>query len=178
MTVLTSFLRLPGSDKRLLLYTLFLIVKVRLMLWVLPFTRIQRSFTKFESVRSDIPVSRLTWSVRMTSRYVPGATCLTKALTGYLLLSKHGYHSMIKIGVGKSAEGEFEAHAWLEYDCEVVLGESEKDLDLFESNDIRVIPYKGPLLSIQSYMEILHSANLVIWIFSSKDRIFLRLKNC
>lgn len=127
MTVLTNFLKLPGSDKRLLLYTLFLMVKVRLMLWVLPFPRIQRSFTKFEPVRSDIPVSRLTWSVRAVSQYVPGATCLTNALTSYLLLSKYGYPSLVKIGVGKSAEGEFEAHAWLEYDGEVVLGESEKD---------------------------------------------------
>jgi hypothetical protein len=34
---------------------------------------------------------------------------------------------MIKIGVGKSFEGEFEAHAWLEYADEVVIGESEKE---------------------------------------------------
>ncbi len=127
MTVLTAFLKLPGKDKKLLLGTLFLMIKIRLMLWLLPFSRIQRSFKQFNIEKSDIPVSRLTWSVRMTSRYVPGATCLTKALTGYSLLSKHGYPSLVKIGVGKSAEGEFEAHAWLEYGGEVVLGESEKD---------------------------------------------------
>lgn len=133
MMVLTSFLDLPGNDKRLILNTLFLMVKVRLMLWILPFPRIQRSFTQVEPVISDIPTSRLAWSVRVASQYVPGATCLTNALTGYSLFSQHGYPSMVKIGVGKSVEGEFEAHAWLEYAGEVVVGESEKEyMPLFD----------------------------------------------
>lgn len=127
MTVLNSFWKLPERDKKLLLGTLFLMLKIRLMLWFLPFSHIQRSLKQVNPVKSDTPVPKLAWSVRMTSRYVPRATCLIKALTGYSLLSKHGYLSLVKIGVGKSAEGEFEAHAWLEYEGEVVLGESEKE---------------------------------------------------
>ncbi len=127
MTVLTNFLKLPGNDKGLLLNTLLLVLKVRMMLWVLPFSRIQRSFKEANPVKSGVPVSRLAWSVNAVSQYVPRATCLTKALTGHELFSKHGYPSVVKIGVGKSAEGEFEAHAWLAYEGEVVIGESEKE---------------------------------------------------
>jgi len=49
-----------------------------------------------------------------------------EALAGYILMSKYGYNSLIKIGV-LNEDGIFEAHAWLEYNGNVVLGESEKD---------------------------------------------------
>lgn len=127
MTAFTTFLRLSGNDKKLILRTLLLMMKIRLMLWIMPFQKIQGSLAPVKPLNNDTPVSKLIWSVRVTSHYVPGSTCLTKALTGYELLSKHGYQSLIKIGVGKSAEGEFEAHAWLEYQDEVVIGESEKE---------------------------------------------------
>lgn len=109
----------------------------------MPFTRIQRSIKPVSPVKSNIPISKLSWSVNVASQYVPKATCLTRALTGHTLLSKHGYPSRIKIGVGKSVEGEFEAHAWLEYEGEVVVGESEKEyvllFDLGEDEVIRNI---------------------------------------
>ncbi len=97
------------------------------MLWIMPFQCIQRSLPLVNPVKNDISVSKLVWSVKMTSQFVPGTTCLTNALTGYSLLSKHGYFSLINIGVEKSSEGKFEAHAWLEYENKVVIGESEKE---------------------------------------------------
>lgn len=127
MTVLISFLKLPGEDQKLLLHTLFLMVKYRLMLWLMPFFYIKRSVITVNTIKTVTPVLKLAWSVRIISHYVPYTTCLTNALTGHDLLSKHGYPSLIKIGVGKSTEGKFEAHAWLEYDEKVVIGASEKD---------------------------------------------------
>lgn len=128
MTALTSFLKLPAKDKKLLLETLFLMIQVRLMLWILPFSRIKTSFTE-EKVTGDrdVTVCTLSWSLKVISHYMPGSTCLTNALTGHRLLSKHGYNGLIKIGVGKSAEGEFEAHAWLEFKDRVIIGESETE---------------------------------------------------
>ncbi len=127
MTVINNFIRLSGNDKKLILNTLLVMVKFRLMLWIMPFSRIQKSLSAVNPIKSNIPVSKLVWAVKMTSHHIPCSTCLTNALTGYSVLSKHGYPSMIKIGVGKSFEGEFEAHAWLEYAGEVVIGESEKE---------------------------------------------------
>jgi hypothetical protein len=77
--------------------------------------------------KNNIPVHKLIWAVQTISNYIPQATCLTKALTAQKLLKKYGYSSQIKIGVGKNINGEFEAHAWVEYDGKVVVGESEKE---------------------------------------------------
>jgi hypothetical protein len=41
-----------------------------------------------------------------------------------ILLAGQNYPSNIKIGISKD-NGEFEAHAWLEVDDKIVLGESE-----------------------------------------------------
>lgn len=75
----------------------------------------------------DASCGDLIWAVQVSSHYVPRTTCLTNALTGHSLLSQYGYPSLVKIGVGKSSEGEFEAHAWLEYEGKVVIGESEEE---------------------------------------------------
>lgn len=123
-----NFFKLSGDEQRILLKTLFLMVKIRLMLWLMSFPRIQRSFKYIKPTATDkAAVTNLIWSVKVVSHYVPRSTCLTNALTGYSLFSLYGYPSQVKIGVGKSSEGEFEAHAWLEYNDEVVIGESEKE---------------------------------------------------
>lgn len=69
-------------------------------------------------------IKDIVWSVQVASYYIPGATCLTQALTGQILLSKYNYHSKLKIGVFKG--DNFEAHAWLELNDEIILGESEE----------------------------------------------------
>lgn len=97
------------------------------MLWILPFSVIQKIMGRFTVVSGEshsVPIEKLTWAVAVMSRYVPKATCLTRALTAQIVLAGQNYPSNIKIGVSKN-KGEFEAHAWLEYDNIIVLGESE-----------------------------------------------------
>jgi len=128
MTPLTTLFKLSWNDFKLLVNTLLLMIKVRLMLWVMPFSRIQKLYSNVTiSGDKDITICRISWSLKIVAHYMPGTTCLANALAGYSLLSKHGYSGIIKIGVGKSDEGEFEAHAWLEYGKRVVIGESEKE---------------------------------------------------
>jgi Transglutaminase-like superfamily len=61
--------------------------------------------------------------VRVASRYVPRASCLTQALVLHILLRREGLPSRIRIGVSKDA-GFFEAHAWVESHDRVVIGDS------------------------------------------------------
>lgn len=49
------------------------------------------------------------------------ATCLVRALALQCFLSRHGYTSELRIGVGRSEKG-FEAHAWLVDGEEVLEG--------------------------------------------------------
>lgn len=57
------------------------------------------------------------------SRYVPGSTCLVQALAGQWLLQGEGYAPQLRIGVSKT-EG-FEAHAWVELEGKVLIGDSD-----------------------------------------------------
>jgi len=82
--------------------------------------------------KKPITIKDIIWSVIIVSSYVPRATCLTQAITAQILLSRHNQPSKLKIGVMK--DEEFEAHAWLEIDDKIVLGESEKEyMQILES---------------------------------------------
>ena len=132
MNIIHSFLKLSFEDKCILIKSFFLIWIIRIMLWMLPFSVIQKIISRFTVVSGeshDIPLEKLTWAVAVMSRYVPKATCLTRAITAQILLAGQNYTSNIKIGVSKT-EGNFEAHAWLEADNKIVLGESEVNYTL------------------------------------------------
>jgi len=73
-------------------------------------------------------IERVSWAVRAASRFVPGASnCLVRALATQALLGKYGYRSELRIGVRKAADAGLAAHAWLESDGAVVIGEFELD---------------------------------------------------
>jgi hypothetical protein len=128
MKILTNFLKQTRVDQQLLITTLLSMIIIRLKLYLIPFNRIQRSLERSNNkTANEVPVHKLIWAVQTVSNYIPQATCLTKALTAQKLLKKYGYISQIKIGVNKDVEGQFEAHAWLEYAGKVVIGESEKE---------------------------------------------------
>jgi hypothetical protein len=69
-------------------------------------------------------IRRVARAMRLTSRLVPGATCLTQALAAQILLGQRGYHLQLRIGVAKDGGGRLEAHAWLESQGMVVIGQS------------------------------------------------------
>ena len=131
MRIISSFIKLPSRDKQMAIEALFWVIVIRLMVWIFPFKFVQKRVQKIASYLSSdsvspVSMSRLRVMIVIVSRYVPRATCLVQALAGYILFSKYGYTPSIKIGV-LNEEGKFEAHAWLENDNNVVLGESEKD---------------------------------------------------
>jgi len=131
MGVISNFIKLPSRDKLVALESLFWVIRIRITLWLFPFPSVQRKVQKKASKHHPtkehvISMAKLRTMITVASRYVPRATCLVQALAGYILFSKYGYQPSIKIGVS-TLNGEFEAHAWLEDDNRVVLGESEKE---------------------------------------------------
>ena len=131
MSIILSFIKISSKDKKVAMESFFWVIWIRIMLWLFPFTKVQRRVEKRVSQYYNVsnPIfykSKLRIMIMVASKYVPRATCLVQALAGYILFSKHGYNTSIKIGV-LTENGEFEAHAWLEHDEKVVLGESEKN---------------------------------------------------
>lgn len=132
MSAIVSFIKLPTQEKWVAIDSFFWVITMRLMIWILPFHSLQKRVQKivsnysYSKSNSLISMKLIKIMIIVASRYVPRATCLVQAMAGYILFSKYGYTTSIKIGV-LAEEGEFEAHAWLEKENCVVLGESEKD---------------------------------------------------
>ena len=110
---------------RLLVSALVTVAQVRIALWVLPSRRVARLITVKRNAPSPPPSpERLEWSVKVTSRVVPYATCLTQALALQRVLARHGYRAIVQVGVC-NVGGQFLAHAWVEHEGHMLLGTSE-----------------------------------------------------
>lgn len=129
MRKLRRVLRLSPQTSILLLTTFSLLAAVRLGLFLVPFRillrllrNINQTSTQPSAKKTDT-VRKIVWAVEVSSRYMPGSVkCLARALTTQVLLNWHGYTPDLKIGVAKSAEGRLEAHAWIEYQDRVIIG--------------------------------------------------------
>ncbi len=120
-----KFLRLPSTDRRLLIQSVFLLGAIRLGLWLLPFETLRRLLARVAQGTNRASLDRVTWAVTVAGRYVPVATCLTRALATQVLLGRCGHPASLRIGVVRSEEGQLQAHAWVESRGRIVLGGSE-----------------------------------------------------
>jgi len=124
------YVRLAWSDRVLLIESVAILWVIRLGLWLLPFQALRRLLTRLTrstpKPRDEDPdfIRRVARAMRVTGRLVPGTTCLTQALAAQILLGQRGYHPLLRIGVAKDGGGRLEAHAWLESQGRVVIGES------------------------------------------------------
>ena|ERR1700688_1207345 len=129
MGLRAKFLRLPVSERRLVISATLTVALVRLGLWTLPLAIVRRRVGK--SLRRRDPAlpsrpaaERISWAVAAGARFVPGASnCLVRALAAEAMLGRFGYQSQLKIGVGKTPAGQFEAHAWLESEGRTLIGQ-------------------------------------------------------
>lgn len=131
MNRLRNFLRLPSSDRCLLISAALLLGTIVLGLWLLPLLTLRRLLGRLAEPRTSrqeaeaASAARVVWAVATASRYVPGAsTCLTRALAAQVLLARRGEVACLRIGVARR-EGRFQAHAWLESQGKVIFGGSE-----------------------------------------------------
>jgi hypothetical protein len=120
--------RYSRADWRLLAEAALLVGATRLELSILPFKvvlrRAGRAGQRWRSASVD-PVSaeRVAWAVSRVSRFVPGASCLTQALATRVLLSRRGFEGRLRVGVAKADNGKLEAHAWIERDGVILIGD-------------------------------------------------------
>lgn len=127
MKRIRKFFILSISDKYLLLTVVLLVVGIRLGLWLLPFQQLRRILAKARHPLARLQAvgqspGQIVWAVKVASRYVPAATCLTQALATQLLLVRRGYPAQLRLGVAKGENGALAAHAWVECQGRIVIG--------------------------------------------------------
>ncbi len=126
--------QLSPGERAVLAQAWGLFLLVELALRILPVTRLlslsKKVFLKQKSepALGLVPsVPRLAWLVEVAGRYTPvTATCLKKALVLSWLLGRRGTQTEVRIGVARE-EGRLKAHAWLDYDGQVILGPQEME---------------------------------------------------
>ena len=138
MSWIRKYFKLNYRDQGLLLLVAFLLVAVRIALYLVPFRLFRKSVLRLlqrqgsRSVEGQPAARRIIWAIETASRLLPGTRhCLTKALVAKLLLVQAGYPSDLRIGVRRSAKGVLEAHAWLESEGRIIVGNLH-DLDRFQ----------------------------------------------
>jgi hypothetical protein len=112
----------------LLVGALVLVISIRLALWFLPFRTVRKLARRFAATRSlhDSPsassLEKRIAAVQLAARFVPAATCLTQAIAAQILLARAGHTPALRIGV-LTKSGHFKAHAWVECQGRIVIGE-------------------------------------------------------
>ncbi len=128
---MNRLLHLPSAERHLLINTAALLALVRLGLLLLPFAVVRRLLANIARPAKRMPdlrpsvTDRVPWAIGVASRYVPGATCLTQALAGQTLLARYGQAGQLRIGVARAAGGRLQAHAWIEIQGQIVVGQIE-----------------------------------------------------
>ena len=141
MRRLKRFAQLAPSERRLLMRVLFVVGVARTSLWVMPVEAARRAVSRAAAGAAGNSVEQVVWAVRVVSRYLPGATCLTQAIAAQALLTHSGFPSQVEIGVAKERKDDrdnrsdkadkaktedesrgFHAHAWVVCKGQVVLG--------------------------------------------------------
>ena len=129
---LRKFFSLPVQEQHILVKAFFLLIMIRLGLWMLPFRTLQKILERLfhypvTSNWQSLSPEKVSWAVSTVSWYVPSSTCLAQALTLQALLSREGIHSDLAIGVARDDVTGITAHAWLEIDGTVIIGGQERD---------------------------------------------------
>ena len=131
MKRLSRWARFPWDDKVLLAETAALTVLFRVVMSLAPFARTQRLAA---SLADGLPGSRrkrvrqaarIGRAVEIVGRSLPLASCLSQALAAQVLLTRSGHDAEIRIGVTRKSDGRLAAHAWVELDGHVLVGDHE-----------------------------------------------------
>lgn len=128
MQRLFKLLSLTKRDRHLLIGAVFLLGVIRLGLWLMPLPTLRRLLCRGikgtkASGANTVTADRIAWAVTLASRYIPGARCLAQALATQVLLGWYGCPSDLRIGVTRGKGGQLLAHAWVETQGKVVIGD-------------------------------------------------------
>ena len=128
---LAKFFRLSFSDQRLLMRAALAVVSAKLAIRTLSLPAARAAVTRLErlgwivmSARAD----RIVWAVETAGGAIPGMkNCLVQAVAAEAILIRAGHPCKLRIGAAKNGPRELIAHAWLESEGRVLIGDFELD---------------------------------------------------
>jgi hypothetical protein len=120
---------LSPTTQSYLLHAAIVILTIKIGLNIFPYSVFKKWYDKLtentlQKQFADQDFKKATWAIRVVSARWPWrATCLPQALT-FKYLHRQDSRLQLQIGVNKSASGQFQAHAWVEKDGKILIGET------------------------------------------------------
>lgn len=94
--------------------SLVAVIAFRIGLLLMPYRKLARWIPPVsQRTPRNAEIRAIMWSVRVTARVVPFASCLTQSLAAQYLCARAGHPTSIRIGVARNDNGGVRAHAWL-----------------------------------------------------------------
>lgn len=128
MTPLRKIAALSGKEVALLVKAASIIALIRIGLVTFPYVKIRRLLNKSSKPKPQAALNQtypeqVVWAARAIARHTLGdKPCLVQALAVEWLLRRKGYTTSLHIGVNKDKQDKLLAHAWLEYDGDIIIG--------------------------------------------------------
>jgi Transglutaminase-like superfamily len=128
-TKITALRTISDAELRFIAEAALLLGVSRVLLLTVPFRRIAPLLSR-PPAGAPTPVDPLlSRSVRravtIAARNVPfRAVCLPQAMAAKFMLARRGQPSTLHLGIGKDDAGNLMAHAWLQSDGAIVVGEA------------------------------------------------------
>ena len=132
MKALHKFRAMSAAQRSVLIQAAFLLLAAKASLATLRLRRSRRILNEMQrwlpgnSGLSFEEILRLVDAA--STRCFRGPACLPRALVAQHLLRRNGFEAQLCIGAARGSEGEFQAHAWLEVDRQIVFGGSHEDV--------------------------------------------------
>ena len=133
---LAKFFRLSFSDQRLLMRAALAVVSAKLAIRTLRLPaasaavmRLQRlGLQRLGWIVGPARADRIVWAVEIAGGAIPGMkNCLVQAVAAEAMLIRAGHPCELRIGAAKNGPRELIAHAWLESEGRVLIGNFELD---------------------------------------------------
>jgi|SRR5271156_2602800 len=134
---LAKFSRLSFLDQRLLMRAALAVVSAKLAIRTLSLPAARAAVMRLERLgwlerlgRIVVPVraDRIVWAVETAGGAIPGMkNCLVQAVAAEAMLIRAGHPCELRIGAAKNGPRELIAHAWLESEGRVLIGDFELD---------------------------------------------------
>lgn len=145
MSALRKLARASWAERRALLRAAVLLIAARTALLTLPLRTVLRLAERAgghgersrppagdsasahgRAAGADPHLRRMIWAVEiMGNRLFPKNPCLTQALVIQVLFRRAGRPAELRIGVRREADATPQAHAWVESEGEILIGQSE-----------------------------------------------------
>lgn len=130
--LLRKWAQLSPQEWRLLVQAWAALHVIYVALWIMPFETVRAVCQRVRIVPQPVPsreffvsAVRLASLVNAASRFsLAKSSCLHEALALSWLMSRQGIPSILQIGVMRS-KGDLAAHAWLEHNGQIILGQSQ-----------------------------------------------------